>query len=122
MGPIVKTISATTLPLATETVIATLQLVGVRAGQRVLVEAVVPVFGAVSATTCTLRIRRGSLAGAVVQANNPHSVDGAATDRSLSISAAEAAQSDDPTYVLTGTSAGAQQTTDNGHLKGQLVN
>lgn len=112
--------AAVALPLATETAVATVtpaagnnQIGG--AVPAVLVRAEVVVTGAVSATTCTVRIRRGAGTGGadILPSDVVASVDAAATDRTAVASTTETAANFNAVngiYTVTATAAGAAQT------------
>lgn len=112
--------SAVALPLATETAIATVtpapgsNQVNPN-GANVLIRAEVVVTGAASATTCTLKLRRGAgIAGAdILPSDVVASVDAAATDRTAIVTQQETAanfNAANGVYTVTGTAAGAAQT------------
>ncbi len=101
----------TALPLATETVVATISgVIGEFADGHVVLEGNVAVTGAVGTTTVTLRVRRAALAGALVGEAAVTQDAGA-----VSVAAAVAVEEDftggaPPIYVLTATQAGAAGT------------
>ena len=114
------TASAVTLTLATEVAVVTVtpaapnnQVIAPLAG--VLVEGEIIITGVASASSCTLKLRRGSgLTGTDIFPSDPVlSVDAAATDRSARFSVVETIANFNATngqYTLTANAAGAAQT------------
>lgn len=112
--------SGVALPLSTETLVATVtplapnNQVDVNVPS-IQVQATIILTGAVGATTCTLRIRRGSGTGGVdiLPTDPTPSVDAAATDREVTVTVQETPANFNATngqYTLTATANGAAQT------------
>ena len=114
--------AAVALALATEVAVVTVAPLTAEGlpdqidpGLTVQVQATVVITGAASATSCTLKVRRGAgIAGAdITPTDVVASVDGAATDRSVTITLQESAvnfNAANGAYTLTATAAGAAQT------------
>lgn len=111
--------AAVALTLATEVPVVTVtpQPPGnqLNAGTTTEVQATIVVTGAASATTCTLKVRRGAgITGAdITPTDVVLSVDAAATDRSAVVTVIETAANFNAVngvYTLTATAAGAAQT------------
>lgn len=119
---VAATAAAVTLTLATEVAVVTVTPASagglpnqVNPGVTVQVQATIVITGAVSATSCTLKVRRGAgITGTdITPTDVVASVDGAATDRSVTVTLQETAanfNAANGTYTLTGTAAGAAQT------------
>lgn len=122
--------SAVTLTLATEVAVVTLTCEPpanqVSAGATVQISGTIVVTGAASATTCTLKLRRGSgLTGTDIFASDPVlSVPGSAIDASGAFSVQETAANFNAAngiYTLTANAAGAAQTARLASLECQVL-
>ncbi len=102
------TVADTALPLATETVVATVTgVLGEFGDGHVELEGIAAVLGAAGTTNVTMRVRRGGLAGAIVGEASVTVVTGAVNGTCMIAVGDDFTSGAPPVYVLTATMAGA---------------
>jgi hypothetical protein len=93
---------------ATEAIVTTIKMSGVRTGQKVTLTGIVQVLQGVAAGAVNIRFRRGALTGALVQPDQASVPTLAiAENKPLSRVMFDVATSDDPIYVFTVTDSTA---------------
>lgn len=114
--------AAAVLPLATETVVATLAGIStLPGGARVLLDGLVLIDAAVGSTTVTVRTRRTSLTGALVGEAAVVTMTGDITVLTAHHAEDTPGEVSGRTYVLTAEAAGAAASAEHAHLSAVVL-